>query len=70
VPLLGRDYRVLRMDPRGYGASGKPASGYRFEIDQLARDAFGLMDHLGIERVHWVGDSTGGAVRQVLAEQQ
>jgi pimeloyl-ACP methyl ester carboxylesterase len=25
VPLLGRDYRVLRMDPRGYGSSGKPA---------------------------------------------
>jgi pimeloyl-ACP methyl ester carboxylesterase len=30
VPLLGRDYRVLRMDPRGYGASGKPAPGYKF----------------------------------------
>ncbi len=62
LPLLGRDYRVLRMDPRGYGHSTKPAPGYRFDIEQLARDAFGLMDHLGLERVHWVGESTGGAV--------
>jgi len=67
VPLLGRDYRVLRMDPRGYGESGKPAPGYQFEIEQLARDAFGLMDHLGIGRVHWVGDSTGGAVGMAAA---
>jgi pimeloyl-ACP methyl ester carboxylesterase len=67
VPLLGRDFRVLRMDPRGYGESGKPAPGYRFEIEQLARDAFGLMDHLGIARVHWVGDSTGGAVGMAAA---
>jgi len=67
VPLLSRDYRVLRMDPRGYGHSGKPAPGYKFEIDQLARDAFGLMDRLGLERVHWVGDSTGGAVGMAAA---
>ena len=67
VPLLARDYRVLRMDPRGYGHSGKPAPGYKFEIDQLARDAFGLMDQLGLERVHWVGDSTGGAVGMAAA---
>jgi len=67
VPLLARDYRVLRMDPRGYGHSGKPAPGYKFEIDQLARDAFGLMDRLGLERVHWVGDSTGGAVGMAAA---
>ena len=67
TPLLGRDYRVLRMDPRGYGYSGKPAPGYKFEIDQLARDAFGLMDHLGLKSVHWVGDSTGGAVGMTAA---
>jgi pimeloyl-ACP methyl ester carboxylesterase len=67
TPLLGRDYRVLRMDPRGYGHSGKPAPGYKFEIEQLARDAFGLMDYLGLDRVHWVGDSTGGAVGMAAA---
>lgn len=67
VPLLGGDYRVLRMDPRGYGHSTKPAPGYRFDIEHLARDAYGLMDHLGIERVHWVGESTGGAVGMVAA---
>jgi 3-oxoadipate enol-lactonase len=67
VPLLARHYRVLRMDPRGYGHSGKPAPGYKFDIDQLARDALGLMDRLRIERVHWAGDSTGGAVGMAAA---
>jgi len=67
VPLLAGDYRVLRMDPRGYGYSGKPAEGYKFDIEQLARDALGLMDHLRIERVHWAGDSTGGAVGMTAA---
>jgi pimeloyl-ACP methyl ester carboxylesterase len=62
VPLLGHDYRVLRMDPRGYGHSTKPAPGFQFDIDETARDALGLMDHLGIDRVHWVGESTGGKV--------
>ena len=62
VPLLGRDYRVLRMDARGYGHSSKPAPGSPLSVEALAGDALGLMDHLGIERVHWVGESTGGAV--------
>jgi 3-oxoadipate enol-lactonase len=67
VPLLAGDYRVLRMDPRGYGYSGKPAAAYKFDIEQLAHDALGLMDHLRIERVHWAGDSTGGAVGMTAA---
>ena len=62
VPLLGRDYRILRMDPRGYGHTTKPPEGSKFSVEQLAGDALGLMDSLGIERVHWVGESTGGAV--------
>jgi 3-oxoadipate enol-lactonase len=62
VPLLGRDYRVLRMDARGYGHSSKPAAGAPLSVEALASDALGLMDHLGIDKVHWVGESTGGAV--------
>ncbi len=62
VPLLGREYRILRMDARGYGYTSKPPEGSPLNIDQLAGDALGLMDALGLERVHWVGESTGGAV--------
>ncbi|RPI41714.1 MAG: alpha/beta fold hydrolase [Betaproteobacteria bacterium] len=67
VPLLGRDYRVLRLDARGYGETSKPAVGAAVTAKMLAKDAIGLMDALGIERVHWVGESTGGAVGLVAA---
>jgi len=67
VPLLGRDYRVLRMDPRGYGNSFKPAVGVEMEAEEAARDALGLMDHLGIKRVHWIGESTGGRIGMLVA---
>lgn len=67
VPLLGRDYRVLRMDARGYGDTTKPPPGSPLTTDMLANDAIGLMDELGLKRVHWVGESTGGAVGLVAA---
>ena len=67
VPLLGRDYRVLRMDARGYGETSKPPPGSPLTTDMLADDAIGLMDVLGIQRAHWVGESTGGAVGLVAA---
>ncbi|HEX2174079.1 MAG TPA: alpha/beta hydrolase [Dehalococcoidia bacterium] len=62
VALLARDYRVLRFDARGCGETTKPAPGTRYTIDQLAADAIGLMDHLGLDRVHWVGESSGGII--------
>ena len=66
VPLLGRDYRVLRMDSRGYGDT-KPVPGPPVTPDMLASDAIGLMDALGIERVHWIGEVTGGTLGLVAA---
>lgn len=67
VPLLGRDYRVLRLDARGYGETSKPPVGSTITGEMLAGDAIGLMDALNIERVHWVGESTGGAVGLIAA---
>ena len=70
VPYLGRKFRVLRWDQRGRGASTAPAPGSTLsgaEVDdgvtvvqRYARDALCLMDHLGIKKIHWVGDSSGG----------
>lgn len=67
VPMLGRDYRVLRMDPRGYGDTTKPDPGSTVTTDMLVADAIGLMDALGIKRVHWVGEATGGTLGLVAA---
>jgi pimeloyl-ACP methyl ester carboxylesterase len=67
VPLLARDYRVLRFDARGCGETTKPPEGSAYGFDQLAADAIGLMDALGIDRAHWVGESSGGVVGMTAA---
>lgn len=65
MDALRGQYRVLRYDTRGHGASG--ASSGPYSLDLLADDALGLMDHLGIDRAHWVGFSMGGMIGQVFA---
>lgn len=62
VPLLADRYRVLRFDARGCGGTTRTPPGERYAIDQFVRDAIGLLDVLEIERVHWVGESSGGIV--------
>jgi len=62
VPLLGLNYRVLRLDPRGWGETSKPPRGQKVTAEMMAADAIGLMDALNIKKVHWVGDSTGGVL--------
>jgi len=63
--LLSQRYRVLRYDTRGHGLSDAPSGAY--DLDTLAADAAGLLDALGIDRVHWVGLSMGGMIGQKMA---
>lgn len=62
VPLLGLNYRVLRLDPRGWGLTSKPEPGTRISAEVMASDAVKLMDALDIDKVHFVGDSAGGVI--------
>lgn len=67
VPLLARDYRVLRYDARGCGQSTIPPPGTPYALHELVSDALALIDALEIERVHWVGEASGGIVGLALA---
>ncbi len=67
VPELARHYRVLRFNSRGCGGSTVPPAGAPYDANQLVGDALGLMDKLGIERAHWVGESSGGILGLVAA---
>ena len=54
----------MTFDHGGVGASeGQPP----YKVEQWAADTLRLIDHLGLDRVHLVGHSTGGAIAQVLA---
>lgn len=62
---LEADWQVLRYDLRGHGATTVTSGDY--SLDQLAQDAIGLLDALGLERVHFIGLSLGGMLGQPLA---
>ncbi len=58
-------FRVLRYDTRGHGASDQPPGPY--SLDMLAGDVVGLLDVLGIGKVHFAGISMGGMIGQTVA---
>ncbi len=66
TPEFSALFRILRYDMRGHGKSSDAPGEYR--IDDLGRDALGLLDALGLERVHFCGLSLGGMVGQWLGE--
>jgi len=64
---LERTFDVIAYDNRGIGASAPLAEGETFVIADLAGDALGLLDHLGVPNAHVLGISMGGMVAQELA---
>ncbi len=59
-------YRVITFDDRTAASSPVPAEPL-YPVPQMADDAVALLDHLGIERAHLVGPSTGSLVAQEIA---
>jgi pimeloyl-ACP methyl ester carboxylesterase len=79
--LVERGFHVIRFDNRDVGRSssmkGKPPglgemitrriANPSYTLDDMADDAAGLLDHLGIEHAHVVGASMGAMIGQHLA---
>lgn len=59
-PLLGADFRVVRLDLRGHGRSSRPDFGYH--LSHHASDVAAVLDAAGVGPVLGVGHSIGGAV--------
>lgn len=57
--LLDEGYRVVALDARGHGLSGKPTEPDAYANDAMKRDVVALFDHLGLSNVVLVGYSMG-----------
>ncbi|MED5588804.1 MAG: alpha/beta hydrolase [Chloroflexota bacterium] len=62
VPLLARQYRVIRLDARGFGRSTVPPERYDWSLSNFSTDMLNLLDHLGLEKVHLIGETVGGTI--------
>jgi pimeloyl-ACP methyl ester carboxylesterase len=62
---LAANHRVILMDNRGMGASKAPEG--PISINQMAQDAIGLLDALGIAQADVLGWSMGGCIAQEMA---
>jgi pimeloyl-ACP methyl ester carboxylesterase len=60
--LTGAGRRVVALDCRGHGRSGKPYDPAAYEGTTMADDVIALMDHLGLERSDLMGYSMGGFI--------
>jgi 3-oxoadipate enol-lactonase len=65
LPLMPAGLRIVRYDKRGHGLSDAPEGDYT--LDDLVADAAGLIEHLGLRDVVFVGLSIGGLIAQGLA---
>jgi len=66
VAELSRHFTVVIHDHRGTGQSTH--SRIKYSVDQMAADVVKLMDALKIDRAHFAGHSTGGAIGQTIAQ--
>jgi 3-oxoadipate enol-lactonase len=61
---LQKQFTTIRFSNRGTGATDKPSGG--FTVPQMAEDAAGLMETIGLPQAHVFGISMGGMIAQEL----
>lgn len=67
IPYLARRHRVVRPDLVGCGRADKPPEGYEYSQELIVEQVLQLIDELGIERFHWVGEGAGAVVGAMVA---
>ena len=80
VAALARDYIVIRRDLRGHGKSSYPIrqspwseepgvykDGYSYNLETICSEIIQFLDCLGVDKVHFLGESTSGQIGHALA---
>jgi pimeloyl-ACP methyl ester carboxylesterase len=67
VPHLGRHYRVLRFDQRGFGQSSAVTEETTFTTDMFVEHAARLIQAVAGGPVHVIGGKSGGLIAVALA---
>jgi pimeloyl-ACP methyl ester carboxylesterase len=58
--LPSSEFRLVYVDHRGLGKSDKPHDPDAYRMPLRVADAVAVLDHLGVERAHFIGQSWGG----------
>jgi 3-oxoadipate enol-lactonase len=64
LPILAREFHILRYDLRGHGRSSVPPRPY--SLSDLGNDLLSLLDELNISRCHFCGISISGLLGMCL----
>ncbi len=59
---LGKDYRLIMLDARGRGRSGKPHDAASYTFQKYVLDLVAVLDDLKIKKAHYMGYSMGGVI--------
>ena len=65
--LVKAGFHVIVPDQRGYNLSDKPKGVSSYDIDILAKDVIGLLDHFGMEKTFLAGHDWGAVVAWTIA---
>jgi len=66
VPYFARQFRVVRIDLRGFGRSTPMQENFKWTLDVLVADLVAFIRHLDCGPVHLVGAKSGGAMTYTL----
>ena len=67
VPHAAEQRRVFRIELYGCGRSSVPPQDFRVGIDSLFDHLLKVLDRLGLDRIHWVGESSAGVLGAAFA---
>ena len=62
VEELRKDYRLILVDARGHGLSGKPHDPKDYDLKLRVSDVLAVMDDVGVDKAHYMGYSMGGRI--------